>query len=234
LFAVERLEYKWIQPFPNFMFNLKWFLENRTDYTQLSYQTNLKNGETICVLSIPNQTQIRRILARVFDQNEFLAEFGIRSLSKAHAQHPFHFCGGEVRYEPAEAESKLKGGNSNWRGPIWFPTGFLIVEALRKLDKALGSDFKIDVHLDNNSSPVSMSLGDLAEELAIRMVRLFLPDANHRRPIYGDVKQFQKNPHWQNHLLFHEYFHAETGQGLGASHQTWTCLVATLIDEWCS
>ncbi len=233
LFAVERLEADWIQPFPYFRANLKWFLENRSHLTQFSHHTTCQNGQTIYVLSIPNQNQIKRILARVFDQNEFLSQFGIRSLSKCHAQHPFQYGTGEVRYEPAEAESKLKGGNSNWRGPIWFPTGFLMIEALRKLDKALGSDFQIEVHLDDNPTPVSMSLGALAEELAQRMIRLFLPDANQRRPIYGDEPHFKSNPHWQEHVLFHEYFHAETGQGLGASHQTWTTLVAALIDEWC-
>jgi hypothetical protein len=233
LFAVERLEADWIQPFPYFRANLNWFLENRSHFAQFSHHTTCQNGQTTYVLSIPNQIQIKRILARVFDQNEFLAQFGIRSLSKIHAQQPFQYGIGEVRYEPAEAESKLKGGNSNWRGPIWFPTGFLMIEALRKLDKALGASFQIEVRLDDNSTPVSLSLGALAEELAQRMIRMFLPDANQRRPIYGDEPHFQHDPHWREHLLLHEYFHAETGQGLGASHQTWTSLVAALIDEWC-
>jgi hypothetical protein len=232
LFAVERLEADWIQPFPYFRANLQWFLENRSHYAQFCFHLTCQNGQTTYVLSIPNQTQIKRILARVFDQNEFLAQFGIRSLSKIHAQQPFQHGTGEVCYEPAEAESKLKGGNSNWRGPIWFPAGFLMIEALRKLDKALGADFQIEIRLDENLTPVSMSLGTLAEELAQRMIHLFLPDANQHRPIYGDEARFNNNPHWQDHLLFHEYFHAETGQGLGASHQTWTTLVAALIDEW--
>ncbi|NOT83629.1 MAG: glucosidase [Methylococcaceae bacterium] len=233
LFAVERLEAEWIEPFPVFRGNLQWFLKNRNDFAQFSYHATCQNDQKIYVLSIPNQDQIRRILAIVFDPNEFLAQFGIRSLSKFHAQHPFQYGASEVRYEPAEAESKLKGGNSNWRGPIWFPTGFLMIETLRKLDIALGADFKIEVCLDASAKPIMMSLGALANELAQRMISLFLPDAKQRRPIYGDEAHFKNNPHWQEHLLFHEYFHAETGQGLGASHQTWTTLVAILIDEWC-
>jgi len=232
LFAVERLETDWIQPFPNFRANFDWFLENRSFFAQFTHHISSPHGQTTYVLSIPDQNQIKRILARVFDRNEFLSQFGIRSLSKIHQQQPFRYGTGEVGYEPAEAESKLKGGNSNWRGPIWFPTGFLMIEALRKLNKALGEDFLIEVHFDDNLTPVSMSLGSLAEELAKRMISLFLPDANQHRPIYGDNPNFQQLPNWRDHLLFHEYFHAETGQGLGASHQTWTSLVATLIDEW--
>jgi len=233
LFAVERIEDDWIQPFPNFRANLNWFLENRSQFAQSCFHATCQNNQTTYALSIPNQIQIQRILARVFDQDEFLAQFGIRSLSKIHEHQPFRFGAGEVRYEPAEAESKLKGGNSNWRGPIWFPTGFLMIEALRKLDKALGAGFQIEVRLDNSSVPISMSMGGLANELAQRMMRLFLSDASLRRPIYGNEPCFHHNPHWQKHLLFHEYFDAETGKGLGASHQTWTTLVATLIDEWC-
>lgn len=135
-----------------------------------------------------------------------------------------------MRYEPAETESKLKGGNSNWRGPIWFPVGFLMIEALRKLDRALGPTSKMDMVLDGK--PVAMTLSALAQELANRMIQLFAPDAEGRRPIYGNEHRWRQDPHWQDLILFHEYFHAETGKGLGASHQTWTALVAALIAEW--
>lgn len=231
LFAVERLEAEWIKPFPAFTANLNWFLENRKRFTQFSCHF-LDHKQTTYLLSVPNQMQIKRLLARVFDQDEFLSQFGMRSLSKIHDQQPFKYGAGEVRYEPAEAESKLKGGNSNWRGPLWFPTGFLMIEALRKLDRALGPTFQLDVVLDDTNTPVSMNLLQLAEELANRMIRLFLPDAAGNRPVYGQNARFQQDPHWKDHLLFHEYFHAETGQGLGASHQTWTALLAALIDEW--
>jgi len=231
LFAVERLEADWIKPFPAFTANLNWFLENRKRFTQFSCHF-LEHNQTTYLLSVPNQMQIKRLLARVFDQDEFLSRFGMRSLSKIHDRQPFKYGACEVRYEPAEAESKIKGGNSNWRGPLWFPTGFLMIEALRKLDRALGPTFQLDVVLDDTKTPVSMNLLELAEELANRMIRLFLPDAEGNRPIYGKSDRFQHDPHWKDHLLFHEYFHAETGQGLGASHQTWTALLAALIDEW--
>ncbi|MGR9087598.1 MAG: MGH1-like glycoside hydrolase domain-containing protein [Gammaproteobacteria bacterium] len=233
LFAVERLEEDWLEPFPSFRENLNWFLTNRGHFAQFCFHTTCHNGQKTFLFSIPDPEQIRHILARVFDSNEFLAEFGIRSLSKFHDRNPFQYGTDAVRYEPAEAESKLKGGNSNWRGPIWFPPGFLMIEALRTLGKALGPDFQIEARLIDNASPVRMNLGDLARELAQRMIRLFLTDAGQRRPVHGSESRFQDCPHWREHLLFHEYFHAETGQGLGASHQTWTALVASLIDEWC-
>lgn len=232
MFAVERLEAEWIKPFPTFRANFNWFSANRREFTQFSYHAANQDEQTT-LLSIPNQDQIRRILARVFDQQEFLSKFGIRSLSKVHDQHPFRYGHSEVRYEAAEAESKIKGGNSNWRGPIWFPTGFLMIEALRKLGKALGPEFKIAVSLDNHPEQVEMDLTQLAHELAQRMIQLFLPDANGCRPIYGDDLRLQHDPYWREHILFHEYFHADSGFGLGAGHQTWTNLVAALIDEWC-
>jgi hypothetical protein len=230
LFAVERLEADWIAPFPSFRANLQWFLTNRNQFAQFSCHPVERNGQTNYLLSIPNQAQIKRMLERVFDCNEFLSPFGMRSLSKFHAETPFEFGASSVRYEPGEAESKLKGGNSNWRGPIWFPVGFLMVESLRKLDKALGPEFKVDVMLDDK--PASLTLGMLAKELADRMIKLFQPGSDGRIPAFGKDSRFHDDPHWRNLLLFHEYFHAETGKGLGASHQTWTNLVAAMIDEW--
>ncbi|MGR9044146.1 MAG: MGH1-like glycoside hydrolase domain-containing protein [Gammaproteobacteria bacterium] len=232
LYAVERLESDWIEPFPSFSQNLAWFLENRTHFAQFSCYTVAQGDKTTYVLSIPSQEQIRRMLSCIFDRHEFLSAFGIRSLSKIHADHPFRYGNGEVRYEPAEAESKLKGGNSNWRGPIWFPVGFLMIESLRKLDKAVGPSFKLDVVLNEDGKHCRLTLGELAEELANRMIKLFMPDAKGNRPIYRDDQRFQSDPHWKGHVLFHEYFHADNGKGLGASHQTWTSLLAALIDEW--
>lgn len=232
VFAIERLEAGWIDPFSSFRANLNWFLENRNLFAQLSCFPVSQESNTTYVLSIPGQEQIKRLLTRVFSQDEFLSLFGMRSLSKFHAETPFKFGTGEVRYEPAEAESHIKGGNSNWRGPIWFPTGFLMIESLRKLDKAMGDAFYLEVELDQSGVKVAMTMRELAEELANRMIRLFLSDAEGRRPIYGSDERFQNDPYWKDHLLFHEYFHADTGRGLGASHQTWTALVASLIDEW--
>ena len=150
----------------------------------------------------------------------------MRSLSKAHAEHPFVFDGQAVGYEPAEAISKLKGGNSNWRGPLWFPTSFLLIESLRKLGKAFGGD------VASGTTP-GVPFNNMALEIAERMIRTFTRDEDGRRPIFGDSAKFQQDPHWRDNLLFYEYFHGDTGAGLGASHQTgWTALIASLIDEW--
>lgn len=231
MFAVERLEAAWIKPFPSFTANLNWFLRNRQHFAQLCCHVIPQlSGPENYLLSIPNPDQIRRVLARLFDEHEFLSRFGMRSLSKFHRDQPFRFGNDQVRYEPAEAESKLKGGNSNWRGPLWFPVSFLMIESLRKLHAALGEEFTIDLVLDGQHR--SLNLMELAEELSNRMIGLFLPDEQGRRPIYGDRDHFRQDPYWRNLLLFHEYFHAETGKGLGASHQTWTTLIASLLDEW--
>jgi len=169
-----------------------------------------------------------RLLERIFDPNEFLSDFGVRSLSKAHAAHPFRIRNREVRYEPAESNSKIKGGNSNWRGPIWFPTTFLIIESLKKLQKAYGSSFTVQL-----SSGESCSFDQLARRLADRLIGLFARNDTGERPVFGASAKFQRDPHFRDYILFYEYFHGDTGQGLGASHQTgWTALVATLIDEW--
>ena len=232
LYAAERLESDWIEPFPSFSQNLAWFLENRNHFAQFCCYSVSCGDKKTYVLSIPSQDQIRRMLTFIFDRNEFLSAFGMRSLSKIHANNPFKYGNGEVRYEPAEAESKLKGGNSNWRGPIWFPVGFLMIESLRKLDKAIGPAFQVEVVLNDDDTAVSMTLGELAEELANRMIKLFVPDVHGCRPIYGGERRFQTDPYWKDHILFHEYFHADNGKGLGASHQTWTTLLAALIDEW--
>ena len=143
LFAVERLEMNWIKPFKEFTANLEWFLRNRRDLAEGVVQTVERGGETTHVLTIVNQEQPVRLLARVWDPDEFLSDYGIRSLSKFHEKHPFEYDGNEVRYEPAEAMSKIKGGNSNWRGPIWLPTSFLLIESLRKLGKAYGPTFTV-------------------------------------------------------------------------------------------
>ncbi len=227
LLAVERLETAWIEPFKEFRGNLNWFLKNRADLVKGVVHDVPNDNGTTHVLTILDGQQLQRILQRVFDPAEFLSPHGIRSLSKAHALQPFACDGRTVIYEPAEAESKLKGGNSNWRGPIWFPTCFLLIESLRKLSKAFGSSYRVELPRG------SVELPNLARELAESMIRIFSRDDAGRRPVYGDTQIFQDDPHWRDLILFYEYFHAENGAGLGASHQTgWTALVASLIDEW--
>jgi hypothetical protein len=149
-------------------------------------------------------------------------------LSKAHEKESFVFDGRSVGYEPAEAISKIKGGNSNWRGPIWFPSCFLIIESLRKLGKAFGPEVKMRV-----ADGRELNLRELAGDLADRLIAIFTRDESGRRPVHGEQERFRVDPHWRDYVLFHEYFHGDTGAGLGASHQTgWTALVATLIEEW--
>jgi hypothetical protein len=166
----------------------------------------------------------------VWDTAEFRSSYGLRSLSKYHEQQPFAFGASAVAYEPAESIEMLKGGNSNWRGPVWFPTTFMMIEALRKLGTAYGPLFTIESPV---ASEGSVTLKEMAEGFANRLLSLFTRDDEGERPVYGGNRKFQDDPHWRDLLLFYEYFHGDTGQGLGASHQTgWTGLVASLIDEW--
>ncbi len=229
LFAVERLEAEWIAPFKEFSANFLWFTENRKHIVAEVCHKVVRDGKTTWVLTIVNQHQIERLLHRLHNEDEFLAPYGVRSLSKAHEQHPFHFAGRSVNYEPAEAISKLKGGNSNWRGPLWFPTTFLLIESLRKLGTAFGPEYT----LQTPASGGEIGFQGIARDLARRMVGIFARGPDGRRPVYGDDARFQDDPHWRDNLLFYEYFHGDTGAGLGASHQTgWTALVAALVDEW--
>jgi hypothetical protein len=229
VFAVERLEQDYIQQFPGFHADLQWFLHNRQQLVGDVVSSIESNGKTTHVLSIVNQPQLERLLARVCDEREFLSDYGLRSLSKAHEEQPFELDDKTVRYEPAEADCKIKGGNSNWRGPIWFPTAFLLIESLRKLGKAWGPDFAISNPQHNSRTTAR----EMANDLADRLIRIFTRDDAGRRPVFGGTTKFQADPHWRDLLLFYEYLHGDNGAGLGASHQTgWTGLVASLIDEW--
>jgi hypothetical protein len=179
--------------------------------------------------------KLERILPRMFDGDEFLSEYGLRALSRYHARHPytFHAAGQDftIGYEPAESHMGLFGGNSNWRGPIWLPINYLMIDALRTHHHHYGDTFKIEVP---HGSSNSLTLDAAADELCRRLARLFLRDeeSGERRPVFGDIAHFQSDPHWRDHILFYEYFHGDNGAGLGASHQTgWTALVAKLIQD---
>jgi hypothetical protein len=183
------------------------------------------------ILAVVNTGRLRRILGRVLDENEFLSPFGLRALSRFHADHPyvFHVEGQEYRvdYLPAESDSGMFGGNSNWRGPIWMPVNVLLIRALLNFYLFYGDAFRIECP---TGSGRLMNLYEVAEELARRLTRIFLRDGEGRRPVFGGTDRFQSDPHWRDHLLFYEYFHGDLGAGIGASHQTgWTGLVATLI-----
>jgi hypothetical protein len=230
LFAVERLELAWIEPFSEFTANLNWFLTNRRSMVdEVIHPIVGADGRTTYLLTIVDNQELRSVLHRMYDEREFLSRYGIRSLSKFHENNPFTWDGRTVSYEPAESIEKLKGGNSNWRGPLWFPTTFLIIESLRKLATAFGPEFAVPVP----GRDVPFSVREMARDIARRMIDIFLVDETGKRPVFGGVPKLSDDPHWRDHLLFFEYFHADNGAGLGASHQTgWTALVANLIDEW--
>ena len=231
LFACERLEVDWIEPFREFKANLDWFLANRRELVDdVIHTIRNESGKLTHMLTIVDLGQLRQMLERLHDRNEFLSRFGIRSLSKFHEANPFEFDGRTVGYEPAESASKLKGGNSNWRGPIWFPTSFLLIESLRKMGTAFGGDFTVAT---SGSHGEPIPLNAMARDVARRLVGIFLLDDKGRRPVWGGTAKFNEDPRWRDHLLFYEYFHGDNGAGVGASHQTgWTALVANLIDEW--
>ncbi|MFP5213300.1 MAG: MGH1-like glycoside hydrolase domain-containing protein, partial [Acidobacteriota bacterium] len=184
------------------------------------------------IISLVNQERLRRILTRMLDENEFLGSFGIRALSRYHLDHPyvFHVNGEEyrVQYLPAESDTGMFGGNSNWRGPIWMPVNVLIIRALLSYYLYYGDGFKIECP---TGSGIMMNLFEVSKEIARRLTSIFLPDENGRRPLYGGAEKFQSDPHWRDYILFYEYFHGDNGAGLGASHQTgWTGLVAKMIE----
>ncbi len=183
------------------------------------------------ILALVNPERLRRILSKMLDENEFLCPYGIRSLSKFHQQHPyvFHAQGQEYRvdYLPAESNTGMFGGNSNWRGPVWMPVNAMIIRALLQFYLYYGDNFKIECP---TGSGRMMNLFEVAKEIADRLTRIFLRDEQGRRPVYGGTEKFQSDPHWRDHILFYEYFHGDNGAGLGASHQTgWTGVVAKCI-----
>ncbi|MGB0035927.1 MAG: hypothetical protein WBP79_10680, partial [Candidatus Acidiferrales bacterium] len=230
MFAVEFLredEMKHLKYFPE---SLNWFIKNRPDLVGSACYSETRDGVRCHALSIVDRHQLSRILERLYDPDEFLSPAGMRSLSKFHEHHPFAFGDSEVRYSPAEADVKIKGGNSNWRGPIWFPTSYLIIESLLKFSDAFGPGFAVATP-GSKGKPITPR--EMAGEIARRMIGIFRRNNHGNRPVFGDVAKFQKDPNWRDYLLFYEYFHGDTGAGLGASHQTgWTGLVANLIDEW--
>ena len=186
------------------------------------------------ILAIVNEQRLRRILTYMLDENEFFGPYGIRALSRYHADHPYQFWvnGQEYRvgYLPAESNSGMFGGNSNWRGPVWFPVNALLLRALLQYYAYYGDRFQIECP---TGSGKRMNLFEVSRELANRLTRIFLPDEQGRRPVYGGQQKFQTDPHWRDCLLFYEYFHGDNGAGLGASHQTgWTGLVARLIQMY--
>jgi hypothetical protein len=237
LLAVETLEHDLVESLPVFKRRLNWVFENRNFLRD--------RGDMACVqhpgdnsrrlLSIVNRDRLVKVLGPMLDENEFLSEYGIRSLSKYHKNRPYTFYvdghAHAISYQPAESTSGLFGGNSNWRGPVWFPVNYLLIESLQKFHHYYGDSLKVECP---TGSGHKMTLGEIATELSLRLVRLFLRNRDGKRPAYGGQHLFHDDPHWRDLILFYEYFHGENGAGLGAGHQTgWTGLVAKLIQQSC-
>jgi hypothetical protein len=231
LLAVQTLEPEVLMRHEGFRRRLDWFIENRPDLTSnVACMRSPGLGERR-LLAIVDGEQLRRVLAVMLDEREFLSPYGIRAISQVHRESPYvlRVNGTEYRvaYEPGESTSGLFGGNSNWRGPIWFPINFLIVEALQKFHHYFGDDYRVECP---TGSGRMLTLWEVAQELSRRLSRIFLNDANGRRPVFGRVELFQADALWHDLIPFHEYFHGDTGAGVGASHQTgWTALVAKLL-----
>jgi hypothetical protein len=235
LFAVEFIDERRLDRLPGFAKRTRWFLKYRAALAgDISYLAQDGQDPSRRLLAIPSRERLGRVLKYLFDENEFLSPFGIRSLSKVYADHPFVLsAGGEehrVDYEPGESQTYLFGGNSNWRGPVWLPLNYLLIEALERYHHFYGDTFTVEFP---TGSGRHFTLQQVARELSRRLVGLFTPNSSGRRPALGMESRFVNDPHWKDCLWFHEYFHGETGQGLGANHQTgWTALVTRLIEEF--
>ena len=233
LFAVETLEPELLDQLPDFKRRLEWFINNRADLTENVACMRTPGNAERRFLSIVNRDQLRRVLRFMLDENEFLSPYGIRAVSRYHKDNPYQLqvngTQHRVDYEPAESSTGLFGGNSNWRGPIWFPVNYLLVESLQKFHHYLGDDFKVECP---TGSGKMLTLWEVAAEISKRLSRIFLKDAGDRRPVFGDAEKFQTDANWSDLVPFHEYFHGDNGSGIGASHQTgWTGLVAKLLQQ---
>jgi hypothetical protein len=216
---------------PRFMERVRWFNTNRPDLLSALHQPGKAGHGGRHMLALLSEDKLRRVLARMLDPAEFLADHGIRSLSRYHAEHPYVFYVGReeyrVSYLPAESDSGMFGGNSNWRGPIWAPVNALIIRALLQMYSYYGDDFRVECP---TGSGQYLTLHGVAQELTNRLAAIFLRDVKGQRPVYGGAKKFQEDPHWRDHILFYEYFHGDNGAGLGASHQTgWTAIIPALV-----
>ncbi len=233
LFAVETIDAAALADLPDFERRTEWFLKNRPDLTDdiACMQASGRDGRRL--LALVNKERLRRVLETMLDEDEFLSDHGIRSLSRFHKDCPYFLEFDQVEhrvdYEPAESRSGMFGGNSNWRGPVWFPVNYLLIESLQKFDYYFGSDFTVEFP---TGSGKMLTLWQVSQELEKRLCSLFLRNQNGERPAFGDCPAFQHGEHWRDNLLFHEYFDGDTGRGLGANHQTgWTGLIAKIIKQ---
>ncbi len=233
LFAVEVLEEEQLRRLPTFTRRMEWYLQHRPKFARLISRPDQPGVGKRRLIAIARAFRMKRVLERMLDESEFLSPYGVRALSRAYLEKPYVFkCDGfrsEEKYLPGESDSTMFGGNSNWRGPIWMPVNYLIIESLRKFDAFYGEGFRVECPKGSGNM---LSLSEIADDLCNRLTRLFLRDHSGRRPVFGDCEQLQKDPQFRDYIFFHEYFHGESGRGVGASHQTgWTGLIANLIDE---
>jgi len=235
LLACECIDQETIDKLPGFKKRMQWFLNNRHDLAaHISYMREREDSRhSRRLLAMPARHRLVRMLRYVLDENEFLSPYGIRSLSKAHSEHPFTLRVGDdvytVRYSPGESDTYIFGGNSNWRGPIWFPINYLVIEALERYHHFYGDSLTVEYP---TGSGRMATLGAIAQELSTRLTKLFLPDERGRRPAHGNDPRYARSPHWRDLVLFYEHFHGDTGRGLGASHQTgWTALVTRCLEK---
>ena len=235
LFACELLEQDVMDKLPNFTKRTKWFLKNRSDLKNYSaYMERDDDGtHTHRLLALPSRERLLRVLAYLLDENEFLSPHGIRSLSRVHLDNPYIFDERmeehRVHYTPGESDTGVFGGNSNWRGPIWLPVNYLLIESLERYYHFYGDTLRVECPTGSGNF---MNLLEVALDLAARLSKLFLPDADGHRPCHGGDRRYAEDPHWRDLVLFYEYFHGDSGRGVGASHQTgWTSLIVRCIQD---
>ena len=234
IFAVATHHFKMMNRFPDYRKRFEWFIKNRPQFFNDFVDLSRLNLDDPILISLTNSEKLKRILRTVLSEDNFFSPFGIRSVSRIYANHPYTVELGRKKfkfeYEPRESTSGIYGGNSNWRGPIWFPLNFFFIESLQKFHYALGDNFKVECPTGSGNYS---SLWDVSIEMSNRLIKIFLKDEKGLRPLYGGIKKFQTDPHWKDHILFYEYFNGDDGAGLGASHQTgWTGVLALLIHQY--
>lgn len=231
LFAVEVIDPETIRQCPEFASRMDWFLKYRPDLANLVSHWEIEGKGMTRLFSLLRGHRLKRLLYRMLDEKEFLSDYGVRALSKIYGENPYELnLNGEkfsINYQPGESENYMFGGNSNWRGPVWFPVNFLIIESLQRFHHYYGDDFKVEYPTHSGNY---LTLLEIADELSKRISAIFLRDSNGKRPVFGENRKFQEDIHFKDYLLFYEYFHGDTGKGLGASHQTgWTALIFKLL-----
>lgn len=231
MFAVEVIDDEMIENLPNFKKRMKWVLDNKPELASLVSRWEVKGQDSKHLLSLLRGHRLKRLLNRMLNPDEFLSDYGVRALSKEYENNPYTLTLNEtdysVKYTPAESDSGLFGGNSNWRGPVWFPINFLIIDSLQRFFFYYSPDFLVEYPTGSGNY---LNLDQIADALNKRLAKIFLKDEKGKRPVHGQYERFQTDPDFKDYILFYEYFHGDNGRGVGASHQTgWTGLIAKIL-----